>query len=502
MERLSIKSLILILLLSGCQMIEVTNNDSVESIPDLFELINEETIEINQALEIAEVEPSPQEVKSIWEVLKDETKIKEYKIDDSTLYYMNQHLQNVDLFENYLENSYYFLYYVIEELKRNDLPIELAFLPFIESGYDPFSISSSGAVGLWQIMPRTAELLGLKENWWIEERHDPYKSTDAAIRYIDYLYKRFNQDIYLVLVAYNAGPTFTSKSLQKNSRRATNFSYKDLPLSIQTRNYIPKFLALIELINNNEKYNIELPEIPYSKVVDKISFEEQIEILNFSDFLDLKPELLYKLNAGYTKWATDPNMVSIFYIPIENKVKYETNGKEYVQSQKINWISHDVSKGESLWVLAKKYRTKIDIIRQVNQLESDMLSINQALLIPVGQASSNILIPFEAHVVSEGDTLWSLARKFDISEKKIMDINSLDKGSVLKIGQVLNIGNKNIYRNIDSKKRTILYSVKQGDNLSKISKLFNVSIKTIRQDNNNLDIIRPGQILKITIKAF
>ena len=502
MERLSIKFLTLILLLSGCQMIQVTNNEPVESIPDLFETINEETIEINQALEIASVETSPPEVKSIWEVLKDEAKIKEYEIDDLTLYYMNQHLQNVDLFENYLENSYYFLYYVIEELRRNDLPIELAFLPFIESSYDPFSISSSGAVGLWQIMPRTAELLGLKENWWIEERHDPYKSTDAAIRYIDYLYKRFNQDIYLVLVAYNAGPTFTSKSLQKNSRRATNFSYKDLPLSIQTRNYIPKFLALIELINNNEKYNIELPEIPYSKVVDIISFEEQIEILNFSDFLDLKPELLYKLNAGYTKWATDPNMVSIFYIPIENKVKYETNGKEYVQSQKINWISHDVSKGESLWVLAKKYRTKIDIIRQVNQLESDMLSINQALLIPVGQASSNILIPFEAHVVSEGDTLWSLARKFDISEKKIMDINSLGKGSVLKIGQVLNIGNKNIYRNIDSKKRTILYSVKQGDNLSKISKLFNVSIKTIRQDNNNLDIIRPGQILKITIKAF
>ena len=275
-----------------------------------------------------------------------------------------------------------------------------------------------------------------------------------------------------------------------------------MPLSAQTRNYIPKFLALIELINNNEKYNIDLPDIPYSKVVDKISFEEQIEILNFSDFLNLKPELLYKLNAGYTKWATDPNMVSTFYIPLENKIKYETNGQEYVQSQKINWISHDVSRGENLWVLAKKYKTKIDIIRQVNQLESDTLSINQVLLIPVGQASSNILIPFEAHVVSEGDTLWSLARKFGISEKKIMDINNLDNGSVLKIGQVLNIGNKNIYRNIESKKRTILYSVKQGDNLSKISKLFNVSIKTIKQDNENLDIIRPGQILKITIKAF
>ena len=195
-------------------------------------------------------------------------------------------------------------------------------------------------------------------------------------------------------------------------------------------------------------------------------------------------------------------MVSTFYIPIESKLTYESKGQKYVESQKINWISHNVSKGESLWALAKKYRTKVNIIRQVNQLESDSLAINQILLIPVGQASSNILIPFETHVVSEGDTLWSLARKFGISEKKIADINNLDNGSVLRIGQVLNIGNKNIYRNIESKKRTILYSVKQGDNLSKISKLFNVSIKTIKQENENLDIIRPGQILKITIKAF
>ena len=502
MERLNIKYLVLILLLTGCQIVEVTNNDSIELIPDLSVPKNEEIVEANQIIEVANIKSPSPEIISTWKVLKNEATVKDYEIDDLTLYYMNQHLKNVDLFENYLRNSYYFLYYVIEELKRNDLPIELAFLPFIESSYDPFSISSSGAVGLWQIMPKTAELLGLRENWWIEERHDPYKSTDAAIRYIDYLYKRFNKDIYLALVAYNAGPTFTSKAIQRNIRRTSDFSYKDLPLSAQTRNYIPKFLALIELINNNEKYNIDLPEIPYAKVVDKISFEEQIEILNFSDFLNLKPELLYKLNAGYTKWATDPNMVSTFYIPIESKINYERNGQEYIQSQKINWISHDVSRGESLWVLAKKYRTSIDIIRQVNQLESDTLSINQVLLIPVGQASSNILIPFEAHVVSEGDTLWSLARKFGVSEKKIIDMNNLADGSVLKIGQVLNIGNKNIYRNIESKKRTILYSVKQGDNLSKISKLFNVSIKTIKQDNDNLDVLRPGQILKITIKAF
>ena len=189
MERLKIRYLTLILLLSSCQILEVTNNESIELIPDLSVPKNEETVEANQLVEVANIEPSIPEIISIWEVLKNEAVIKDYEIDDLTLYYMNQHLKNVDLFENYLENSYYFLYYVIEELKRNNLPIELAFLPIIESSYDPFSISSSGAVGLWQIMPRTAELLGLKENWWVEERHDPYKSTNAAIRYIDYLYK-------------------------------------------------------------------------------------------------------------------------------------------------------------------------------------------------------------------------------------------------------------------------------------------------------------------------
>ena len=243
MERLNIKYLILLMLLTSCQILEVTDNESIELIPDLSTPENEEAVEANQIIEVDNFEPFVKENISIWEILKSEAVIKDYEIDGLTLYYMNQHLKNVDLFENYLENSYYFLYYVVEELKRNNLPIELAFLPFIESSYDPFSISSSGAVGLWQIMPRTAELLGLKENWWVEERHDPYKSTDAAIRYIDYLYKRFNQDIYLVLVAYNAGPTFTSKAIQRSSRRASTISYKDLPLSAQTRNYIPKFLA-------------------------------------------------------------------------------------------------------------------------------------------------------------------------------------------------------------------------------------------------------------------
>ena len=129
----------------------------------------------------------------------------------------------------------------MQELEKKGLPIEFALLPFIESSYDPFSISSSGAVGLWQIMPPTANLLGLQKDWWIEERHDPFKSSLAAINYIDYLYQRFDNNLYFVLIAYNAGPTFTQKAINQIGRRNAEKNYKQLRLPSQTQNYVPKF---------------------------------------------------------------------------------------------------------------------------------------------------------------------------------------------------------------------------------------------------------------------
>ena len=101
------------------------------------------------------------------------------------------------------------------ELEKNNLPIELAILPYIESNYDPFSISSSGAVGIWQFMPRTGRLYELNKSWWYEDRHDPYKSTEAAVSYLKYLYKRFDKDIYLTIASYNAGPGNLKKWLKE-----------------------------------------------------------------------------------------------------------------------------------------------------------------------------------------------------------------------------------------------------------------------------------------------
>ena len=495
MERQFLKVIIITsFIISGCQQIP-EDNTSID-------------LPINDSLNVKQIYLEKEDkllsyYSDIWDYIMMESSYVSENIDEETLFYMNAHLQDIEKFKEYLNDSYYFLFFVVEELEKANLPLEFAFLPYIESNYDPFSISSSGAVGMWQFMPRTGRFYELERSWWNEDRHDPFKSTEAAIQYLKYLYDRFDNDIYLTLAAYNAGPSFLDRQIKKNLRKGKDTDFWSLDLPKQTQEYVPKFIALNELIINSNNYGIELPLIPYEPVVAKIEIPGQVEVLTLSEYLNIKPELLYKLNAGYTKWASAPSDKSIFYVPIEKYDYFQSADNPFVESNNINWISHEIQRGDNLWSLAEKYDTEVRIIKEINFLNSDLLSINSTLLIPLSKTESNNFIPYELHIVSEGDTLWSIARKYNLEVRDLANMNSIRVDSFLQLGQQLSIGNKNIHRNMESKKRTILYSVKQGDNLYKISELFDVSIKSIKDINKfTEDTLRPGQIIKIAIRAF
>ena len=496
MERRFLKIIIFTsLLITSCQQIPINESNK--------NFVGDNIDKQNLVIDSKKQEKIISYHSDIWSYILVNSTYTSDSLDEQTLMYMNRHLQDLDKFKEFLNDSYYFMFFVIEELENAKLPIELAFLPYIESNYDPFSISSSGAVGMWQFMPRTGRTYDLERSWWNEDRHDPFKSTSAAIKYLKYLYERFDQDLYLTLAAYNAGPSFLDRQIKRNQRRGLNTDYWSLDLPIQTRNYVPKFIAIKELIINSDQYDIELPFIPYEPVVAKIEIPGQVEILTLSEYLNIKPELLYKLNAGYTKWASAPSEKSVFYIPIEQYDYFQTSENPFSDSNQINWISHTVESGDSLWSLARKYDTEVRIIREINFLENDLLSINTTLLIPLSKTESNNFIPYEMHIVSEGDSLWRLAKKYNLEVIDIARMNNIDVNSYLQLGQQLTIGNKNIHRNMESKKRTILYSVKQGDNLYKISELFDVSVKSIKDINKfQEETLRPGQIIKIAIKAF
>ena len=491
-------SLLFLIALSSCQ-----SNPTIVNNKDTKCISSSINSECNKDVVIS-IEKPQLMAKNVWEyMIINNNYDHNVTLDKKTLGYINNHIKDVDKFNEFLGKSYYFIYYVIQELEAADLPPELALTPFVESNYDPFSISPSGAVGLWQFMPKTGRMFDLEKSWWNEDRHDPYRSTHAAIGYFKYLFERFDNDLYLALAAYNAGPTYLDRQINKNKRRNLNYDFWSLDLNKQVTEYIPKYIAIREIVFNYEKYGVTLPDIPVESVVKRIEIPGQVEILTLSEYLEIPPELIYKLNAGYTKWASAPKDKSIFYVPIEKTYLLDSPNSPFDNVNQINWISHTVESGDSLWKLANKYDTEVKIIKKINYLESDLLSLKDTLLIPLSSSKSNNFIPYEMHIVSEGDTLWSISNKYNIDIRDITKMNSLNQNSILQLGQQLTIGNKNIHRNIESKKRTILYSVKQGDNLYKISDIFDVSVESIKQINDfESSDLMPGQIIKIAIRAF
>ena len=456
------------------------------------------------------IEPIPLEVsidipvyENVWDRIKDASSSEQANLDEETLRYINTYLANPAQLDKLLEKGRYFIFFVLEELDRYRLPPELALLPYIESNYDPFSISASGAMGIWQFMPATARIYNLKDTWWYEQRHDPLVSSKAAVRYLAYLHNRFNKEITYTLAAYNGGPTRLEKQIKLNKRAGKPTNYENLKLPKQTREYVPKFRAILELVLNADKYGINLPNFPNKKVLGSIELDGQVEILAFSEFAGLKPEFVYKLNAGYTKWASPPGDKTIFNIPVELEETLNLKKNQFIQTNQINWVTHKVSKGDSLWKIAEEFETEINVLKKVNYLATNVLSLNQELLIPLSNDQNQTFIPYQAHIISEGDTLWNLGIQYKISPAEIAKNNGLRINSPLSIGKELNIGNKNIYRTINSKKRTILYSVKQGDSLYRIADIFNIEISDIRSINElSNNEIKPGQVLKIIIKAF
>ena len=352
-------------------------------------------------------------------------------------------------------------------------------------------------------MPTTGRIYDLESNWWVEERHDPVLSTRAAVKYLDYLYNRFNQDLILTLIAYHAGPTFLERRINGLKKSGKKITFKNLRLSNATKIYVPKFLAIVEITKYPNKFNIDLPNFENKKLFQTIELSGQVEMLAFSEFSKIKPEFLYALNAGYIKWATPPRKSTNMNIPLENYDYVKNNINKFVSDFSVNWITHTVQSGDNLWNLSKKYEVKLDDLKRVNaKLNSDILSMSEVLLIPLEGISENTMVSYITHVVVNGDTILNISQKYGVSDKDIMSDNNIAAGKGLNLGDELKI-TKIKRQSLNSKGRIILYSVKQGDTLYKISEMFNMKIVDIVELNDiENKPLMPGQILRLILQSI
>lgn len=280
------------------------------------------------------------------------------------------------------EQAQPYLHFVLSELEKRNMPSELALLPIIESGYRPRALSPSKALGIWQIVPDTGQTFGLESSKWYDGRRDVIASTRAALDYLGRLNNYFNNDWLLTLAAYNAGEGTIQNAIKKNEAKGLPTDYWSLDLLPETKKYVPKLLAIKQLVKEPGLYGIELAPIKDEQLVSIIKVDSAIDLNIVALLAETSMELLRKLNPGFSSWITSPHRPHRLLLPISQAKTFEERLAALPEHKRIQLKSHKVAKGETLKTLAKRYNTDPDLIKLTNKLAGDKLKPASMLLIP------------------------------------------------------------------------------------------------------------------------
>lgn len=418
-----------------------------------------------------------------------------------------------------------FLYYILEEIEKRNLPTELALLPIVESAYQPFAYSHGRAAGIWQFIPSTGRIYGLKQNWWYDGRRDIYASTQAALNYLENMNRQFDGDWLLVLASYNSGSGTVQRAIKRNKRKNKPTDFWHLKLPKETSAYVPKLLALKEIFANPEKYNISLRCIPDAPGFKQVKTKAQLDLALAAELAEIDLETLYSYNPAFNRWATDPDGPHTLLLPVSAAELFETNYADLPAEKHLRWSRHKIKSGETLSHIAAKYNTSVKHLKTANNLKSNNIREGKYLLIPLASknkssyalsssqrlkslqnrkhGSSNSRIN---HIVQNGESFWTIARKYNVNMHKLARWNGMAIRDPLKKGQKLVVWAKNTKtaasgtHNPNSTVRSIHYTVRNGDSLSRIASKYHVSVNDLHRWNTiKGKYLQPGQRLKLYV---
>lgn len=340
-----------------------------------------------------------------------------------------------------------YLYYLVTEVERRQLPIELALLPLVESALNPFAYSSQSAAGLWQIMPGTADYLGMRRDWWFDARLDLRESTNFALDYLEYLHAEFDGDWLLALAAYNSGKGRVSRAIRKNKSASKPTDYWSLDLPRETRRYVPRLVALSTLIAFDDALGIQLPAVPNQPTFSAIDTGGQIEMLRVAELVGLELTDLRRFNPGQLRWATAPHGNDELLLPIAVAPRARTALAALPDEERVTWEHYRIRRGDSLITIAKRFDTQVGLLRQVNNIRGNLIRAGDTLMIPNSEAWEQSLALAKGgktgikrgYRVRQGDSLYVIAARFKVSIDDIITWNRLDPNRYLQPGQSLTL---------------------------------------------------------------
>lgn len=338
-----------------------------------------------------------------------------------------------------------YLYFIVEQLERRNMPLELALLPAVESAFRPEAYSRAHAAGLWQFIPATGRRYGLKQNWWYEGRRDITESTRAALDYLEFLHDEFDGDWFLALAAYNAGEATVARAMRRNRAAGRPARYADLALRSETRRYVPKLLALRNVVSDPASFGLTLAPIPNEPYFAEVEVREQIDLGVAAQLASVDPDTMRQLNPAFRRWATDPAGPHRLLVPADKAARLEDGLKALPHSRRMRWDRYVVRRGDTLGGIARHRGVTVDAIRRANRIRGDLIRVGQNLLIPVvGRPMSTSVASAAAnghgkvvHHVQPGDTLWKLSRRYNVVVQQLATWNSISVEDVLRLGQEL-----------------------------------------------------------------
>ena len=363
------------------------------------------------------------------------------------------------------ERARLYLYYITEEVERRGMPSEIALLPMIESAFNPSAYSRSRASGIWQFMPSTGKKFGMQQNWWYDGRRDVISATNGALDYLQKLHDMFG-DWQLALAAYNCGEGAIQRAQAHNRRRGLPTNYASLKLLKETRNYVPKLLAIKNIVANPASFGLTLQEIPNEPYFAAVATTRHMDVKLAAELADISVEEFTALNPAHNRPVILQDNSDLILLPIAKIATFRANLESY-NKPLVSWQSYQPKKGERLDKLAPRFGLSLENLKSVNGLSRrGNISTGQTLLVPLnGEESENQFEAFNMqlaaddlsrsvrHVVRRGETLSGIAHHYHVSVAMLKQWNGPLK--IIRPGQTIAVAQTGVRRTSGHHKRNI-----------------------------------------------
>lgn len=435
---------------------------------------------------------------------------------------LRQYARLTDYWARVSERATPYLFHIVEQVEARDMPLELALLPIVESGFQPFAYSHGRAAGIWQFVPATGRHYGLDQNWWYDGRRDVLAATDAALTYLTYLNEMFDGDWLLALAAYNAGEGTVSRAIRRNRNAGKPTDYWSLDLPRETMAYVPRLLAISELVAAPGTHGIALTPIPNRPAVEVVDLDKQIDLALVTELADIDMETLYALNPGFNRWATAPDGPHRLLLPQARAADFRTRLAEIPSTDWMRWQRHEIAAGETLGQIADRYHVTVSTLQEANSLDTHIIRAGGHLMVPMASrpdsAYSRTVSARQTatqdtqragrertnHVVQAGDSFWSIAQRYGVSVRQLARWNNMAPKDVLSVGEQLAVwtDEPKMQRSTPLERlQAVTYTVREGDSLYLIAQRFGVGVADLRQWNNLREggYLQPGQRLEMEV---